>query len=73
MPKVTDGTKVAPHGLFYMESDGGAAPEPPAAPPLAPTTEEHQAGCFALEEERGEGWTGTGAMKPMINEKRPSL
>lgn len=26
--------------------------------------EEHQPSCFALEEERGEGWKGSGAMGP---------
>ena len=29
--------------------------------------------CFALEEEKGEGWKGSGAMGPAINEARPSL
>ena len=32
---------------------------------------EHQPGCFALEEERGGHWTGTGA--PIIKEARPTL
>ena len=27
MPDPTDGTKVAPHGMFYMEDAGGCAPE----------------------------------------------
>jgi hypothetical protein len=35
--------------------------------------EEHQPSCFALEEEKGEGWKGSGAMEPAINEARPSL
>ena len=70
MPKVIDGTKVAPHGLYYMESDGGYGVEPPA--PSTPA-DEHQPSCFALEEEKGEDWTGVGAMKPIINEVRPSL
>jgi hypothetical protein len=34
---------------------------------------EHQPSCFALEEEKGEGWKGSGAMGPAINEARPSL
>lgn len=70
MGKVIDGTKVAPHGMFYMESAGGYGFEP-AVPSTA--TDGHEPGCFALEEEKGEDWNGTGAMKPAINEVRPSL
>jgi hypothetical protein len=33
--------------------------------------EEHQPGCFALEEERGGHWTASGV--PVINEAKPSL
>ena len=33
--------------------------------------DERQPGCFALEEERGGHWTGTGV--PVIKEARPSL
>jgi hypothetical protein len=33
--------------------------------------EEHQPGCFALEEERGGNWTGSGV--PVIKEAKPSL
>jgi hypothetical protein len=33
--------------------------------------DEHQPGCFALEEERGGHWTGSSV--PVINEARPSL
>ncbi len=33
--------------------------------------EEHQPGCFALEEERGGHWAGSGV--PVIKEARPSL
>ena len=38
-----------------------------------PTTlpDEHQPGCFALEEERGGHWVGTGT--PVIKEVRPTL
>lgn len=32
---------------------------------------EHQPSCFALEEERGGNWTGSGV--PVIKEARPSL
>jgi hypothetical protein len=42
----------------------------PIVQPLA--LDEHQPGCFALEEERGIYWTGSGA-PPLINEARPSL
>ena len=43
----------------------------PDIPPSIVT--EHQPSCFALEEEKGEGWKGSGAMRPAINETRPSL
>jgi hypothetical protein len=33
--------------------------------------DEHQPGCFALEEEKGGHWTGSGV--PVIKEARPSL
>ena len=59
-------TIVAPHGLFYMENAGGCKDEPTGV-------EERQPSCFALEDERGEGWKGSGAMGPAINETRPSL
>jgi hypothetical protein len=32
---------------------------------------ERQPGCFALEEERGDGWKGSGV--PVIKEARPTL
>jgi hypothetical protein len=65
-------TIVAPHGLFYMENAGGYRPSYPDIPPSM-LAEEHQPSCFALEEERGEGWKGSGAMRPAINEVQPSL
>jgi hypothetical protein len=34
-------------------------------------SDEHQPGCFALEEEKGGNWTGSGV--PVIKEARPSL
>jgi hypothetical protein len=37
----------------------------------AAVSDEHQPGCFALEEERGGNWTGAGA--PVIKEARPTL
>jgi hypothetical protein len=33
--------------------------------------DEHQPGCFALEEEKGDHWTGSGV--PNIKEARPTL
>ena len=57
--------------MFYMEGAGGCDAEP--APAQAPAADEHKPGCFALEDERGEGWTGVGAMKPLVNEARPTL
>ena len=71
MTKVIDGTKVPHHGLFYMENAGGYADEPETS--ISAATDERQPGCFALEEERGEDWKGSGAMKSAINESRPSL
>jgi hypothetical protein len=37
----------------------------------AAVSDEHQPGCFALEEERGGHWTGSGI--PAIKEARPTL
>jgi hypothetical protein len=73
MTHPTDGTRVPPHGLFHMENAGGhpAGQAPPPVPPAAPNG--HQPGCFALEEEKGEGWKGSGASGPAIKETRPSL
>ena len=34
-------------------------------------SDERQAGCFALEEEKGDHWTGSGV--PNIKEARPTL
>ena len=35
--------------------------------------DEHQPGCFALEEERGGNWKGSGRTVPSIKEAKPSL
>ena len=35
--------------------------------------DEHQPGCFALEEERGENWKGSGGTVPSVKEAKPSL
>jgi hypothetical protein len=74
MAKVNNGTKVPAHGLFYMENAGGYGREsahPDALPSTA--TDERRPSCFALEEEKGEDWKGSGAMGPAINQTRPSL
>ena len=34
--------------------------------------DEHQPGCFALEEERGGNWKGSGGSVPAIKEAKPS-
>jgi len=39
--------------------------------PAAP--DEHQPGCFALEEEKGANWKGSGGTVPSIKEAKPSL
>jgi len=39
--------------------------------PAAP--DEHQPGCFGLEEERGANWKGSGRAVPTIKEAKPSL
>jgi hypothetical protein len=43
----------------------------PAKTLKAALPDERQPGCFALEEERGSHWTGSGV--PVIKEVRPSL
>jgi hypothetical protein len=34
---------------------------------------EHEPGCFALEEERGADWHGSGGSVPAIKDAKPSL
>ena len=65
-------TIIAPHGLFYMENAGGYKPAQSEIPPSM-VADEHQPSCFRGEEEKGEGWKGSGTMGPAINEARPSL
>ena len=60
----TDGTKVAPHGMFHMEDAGGCAPELDAGSSPAET---HQPSCFGQEEEMGSSWKGAGATGRIIN------
>jgi len=35
--------------------------------------DEHQPGCFALEEERSGNWNGSGGTVPFVKEAKPSL
>jgi hypothetical protein len=35
--------------------------------------DEHQPGCFGLEEEKGGNWKGSGRTVPAIKETKPSL
>ena len=65
-----DETKVAPHGMFYMEDAGGCAPELDARPQSAET---HQPSCFGQEDEMGSSWKGVGAAGRIINEARTTL
>lgn len=46
-------------------------PEHPETPRMTP--DEHQASCFAFEEEKGEGWKGSGATESVVSEVKPSL
>jgi hypothetical protein len=67
MKRMLDSRQVPPHGMFYMESAGGCHLDGEEA------QEEHQPSCFALEEEKGKCWHGTGSAGPLINEKSPTL
>jgi hypothetical protein len=60
MVNPTDGTKVAPHGMFSMEDASAHQPELDAPSSLAET---HQPSCFGQEEEMGSGWNGAGAAR----------
>jgi hypothetical protein len=78
MVNPTDGTKVAPHGMFYMEGSGGYHPGLDAHYHLgldahSSLVETHQPSCFGQEEEKGSGWEGAGATGSIINEARPTL
>ncbi len=73
MVNLIDGTKVAPHGMFYMEDGGGYHPEPKHLDAPSSLAETHQPSCFALEEERGSTWKGAGATGRITNEARPTL
>lgn len=74
MTKVIDGTKVASHGLFYMENAGGRnVGLEQGEIGLFTAADEHRPSCFAFEEERGEEWKGSGATTVALNEARPSL
>ncbi len=71
MPKVTDGTRNAPHGMSSPE--GAGAIDPGTTPQADVAADDREPGCFALEEEKGESWAGVGAMRPLIKETRPTL
>jgi len=71
MTKAIDGTKVPHHGLFYMENAGGLQVEPASRAPIVP--DERQPSCFALEDEKGEDWKGSGATGSQIREARSTL
>jgi hypothetical protein len=70
MEKMTETTRIAHHGLFYMENAGGT--HSTTMPPTL-IADEYQPSCFALEEEKGADWKGRGAAGPIINEVKPSL
>jgi len=74
MAGLIDGTKIAQHGLFYMENITGRDLETtyPAEPSAYPD-DDRGPSCFALEEEKGETWKGRGATGPAIKEARPTL
>jgi hypothetical protein len=67
MTNPLDGRQVPPHGMFFMESAGGYHSK------TDEVDEKHQPSCFALEEEKGETWTGVGASRPVIIETKPTL
>lgn len=73
MMKNSKTTEQPSHGLFYMENAGGYHPKQARAAAPASIAEEHQPGCFALEEEKGEGWSGAGGSGPALKETRPTL
>ena len=70
MAKAIDGTKAPHHGLFYMENAGGFKVEPET--PVSTPADEHQPSCFALEEESGEGWKGSGAASQRSMKRNPA-
>ena len=60
-------------GQLRCDVCGGSGEVEPPPPVPSSAVNEHQPSCFAGEEERGEGWKGSGATKPAINEGKPSL
>lgn len=66
MENALDARKVPPHGMFFMEGAGGCHSKYEEA-------EEHHPSCFALEEEKGNSWSGIGAARPLVKEARPTL
>jgi len=47
--------------------------KPPTETLRPAVSDERQSGCFALEEERGANWKGSGRTVPSIKEAKPSL
>jgi hypothetical protein len=45
----------------------------PTEPVRSAVPDEHQPGCFALEEEKGGNWKGSGGSVPSVKEAEPSL
>ncbi len=75
MEKTTEATRIAHHGLYYMENAGGthSITVPPTLTADQQIADQHQPSCFALEEEKGADWKGRRAAGPIINEVKPSL
>ena len=73
MAMVLDGTKVAPHGLFFMENMKERETEANAPETPLMQTAERGSSCFAWEEEKGESWKGGGATRVVSKEARPTL
>jgi hypothetical protein len=47
--------------------------KPPTETLRQAVSDEHQSGCFGLEEEKGANWKGSGQTVPSIKEAKPSL
>jgi hypothetical protein len=75
MEKTVEATRIASHGLFYMENAGGthSTVMQPTLVADEQIADQHRPSCFALEEEKGADWKGLGAARPIINEVKPSL
>jgi hypothetical protein len=54
------------------QTDASGQPKESQRDPAGPD-DRHEPSCFGLEEEKGESWKGTGATRPAIKDKRPTL